>query len=66
MSKPIETGPEPVLRSAAEDHEYWSRRAEQHRQLADSTAQTTSRNIHLRFQQLYEEQAALIATIFPD
>jgi len=55
-----------ATRSGPEERDYLSRRANDHRELAERCDEQGPRLIHQRLQQLYEEQASSIRIVLPD
>ncbi|WP_242096346.1 MULTISPECIES: hypothetical protein [unclassified Sphingomonas] len=66
MKDQREPGPDPVIRSGPSERDYLLKRAVDHQRLAEKADEAGSRTIHLRLQQLYEEQAVLLAMVFAD
>jgi hypothetical protein len=66
MADPHPHYPEPGFRSADDEHDYWQKRAEDHRQLAEKAKEAGTRAIHVRLQQLYAEQSRASDIVRPD
>lgn len=56
----------PIYRSGPEECAYLTRRADEHRQLAEKAGDSGSRVIHERLEQLYREQARLLVLVLPN
>lgn len=55
-----------VVQSGVDERDYLSRRADDHRRLAEKSDEPGARLIHERLQRLYEERAACILMVLTD
>ncbi len=54
------------IRADLADHDYWLKRADDHRQLAEKAAEAEARTIHLRLSELYRARAGTVRMVVPD
>ena len=57
---------DPTRRNGPEERTYLMKRADDHRRMAEKSAEAGARALHLRFQRLYQEEAGCIVVVVQD